>query len=131
MALAILNADGKVVTFVRDDVPPTWTPPDGCTAVPESELPPGWQRAPDTTPVPPTISARQARLWLVRNGVSLAAVDAAIGSIPDAVTRESVRVEWEYGTEVHRASEWIKTLGPALGMDDAKLDKAFREAATL
>lgn len=45
MALAILNAVGQVVTFVRDDVPPEWTPPDGCTAIPESELPAGWQHA--------------------------------------------------------------------------------------
>lgn len=43
MALAILNADGLVVTFVRDDVPEGWVPPDGCTAVPEASLPAGWQ----------------------------------------------------------------------------------------
>ena len=81
--------------------------------------------------MPTTITARQARLWLVRHGVSLAAVDAAIASIPDAVTRESVRVEWEYGTEVHRASQWIAALGPALGLDAQRLDTAFREAAGL
>lgn len=130
-SLAILDAQGRVVTFVRPDVPEGWRPPKGCTAVPDTELPAGWQRAPDTSPVPPSISARQARLWLVRNGKSLAAVDAAIQSIPDAVTRESVRVEWEYGTEVHRASQWLAALGPALGLDDATLDRAFREAATL
>lgn len=86
---------------------------------------------PAVEPVPPSISARQARLWLVQHGKPLAAVDAAIASIPDAVTRESVRVEWEYGTEVHRASQWLAALGPALGLDDATLDRAFREAATL
>lgn len=43
MAIAILNALGQVVTFVRDDVSPTWSPPEGCTAIPESELPAGWQ----------------------------------------------------------------------------------------
>jgi hypothetical protein len=45
MALAILNAAGRVVTFVRDDVPEGWTPPDGCTAIPQSELPAGWKYA--------------------------------------------------------------------------------------
>ena len=84
-----------------------------------------------TPAVPESVSARQARLWLVRHGKSLAAVDAAIASIPDAVTRECVRVEWEYGTEVHRASAWIAALGPSLGLDDAALDLAFREAASL
>ena len=130
-ALAILDGEGRVVTMVRPDVPEGWTPPEGCTAMPEDQLPAGWQYAPDTSPVPPAISARQARLWLVRHGVSLAAVDAAIASIPDTLARESCRVEWEYGTEVHRDSEWLATLGPVLGLDGAALDAAFREAARL
>jgi hypothetical protein len=45
--LAIINGAGRVVTFVRNDVPEGWTPPEGCTAVPESELPAGWQREPE------------------------------------------------------------------------------------
>lgn len=130
-SLAILDSRGRVVTFVRPDVPAGWTPPEGCTAIPADQLPPGWQRAPDESPVPTSISARQARLWLVSHGVSLASVDAAIASLADQVTRESVRVEWEYGTEVHRASPWLAALGPAIGLDSATLDAAFREAATL
>jgi hypothetical protein len=129
--LAILDSSGRVVTFVRPDVPAGWAPPEGCTAIPADQLPAGWQYAPDASPVPPVISARQARLWLIRHGIDLAAVDAAIAAIPDAVTRESVRVEWEYGTEVHRNSEWLAALGPALGLDAATLDAAFREAAGL
>ena len=81
--------------------------------------------------VPPTISPRQARLWLVQHGVTLAQVDDAIASIADTVTRETVQVEWEYGNEVHRASPWLAALGPVLGLDDTTLDQAFREAATL
>lgn len=128
-SLAIVNASGEVVTFVRPDVPPGWLPPAGCTAIPDDELPAGWQLAEDAGPVPPKISARQARLWLVRHGIGLAAVDTAIASIPDAVTRESVRVEWEYGTEVQRSSPFIEQLGPAIGLDAAAIDTAFREAA--
>jgi hypothetical protein len=128
-SLAIVNAAGRVVTFVRPDVPEGWSPPDGCTAAPADQLPTGWQYAPDDRPVPPTITARQARLWLVRHGIALAQVDAAIASIPEAITRESVRVEWEYGTEVHRSSAWLAALGPALGLDASTLDTAFREAA--
>lgn len=129
--IAILNAAGQVVTFVRPDVPPLWGPPEGCTAIPADQLPPGWQRAPDTTPVPASISARQARLWLIRHGIALATVDQTIASITDAMTRESVRVEWEYGTEVHRASQFVETLGATLGLTSERLDAAFREAATL
>lgn len=129
--LAILDAHGRVVTFVRPDVPPLWGPPEGCTAIPADQLPPGWQRAPDTTPAPPSISARQARLWLIRHGITLATVDQTIASITDAMTRESVRVEWEYGTEVHRASQFVAQLGATLGLTSERLDAAFREAATL
>jgi len=129
--LAILDSQGRVVTFVRPDVPASWSPPEGCTAIPADQLPQGWAMAPDESPVPDTVSARQARLWLVRHGVSLAAVDAAIASIPDTLARESCRVEWEYGTEVHRDSEWLATLGPALGLNGAALDAAFREASRL
>jgi hypothetical protein len=130
-SLAILDADGRVVTFVRLDAPDGWTPPEGCTAVPDSELPQGWQRAPSADPVPTSISPRQARLWLVAHGVTLAAIDETIGSITDDATRESVRVEWEYGLEVQRSSPWLSALGAALGLDDDALDQAFREAATL
>jgi hypothetical protein len=81
--------------------------------------------------VPTSISPRQARLWLVSHGVTLASIDEAIASITDDVTRESVRVEWEYGLEVQRSSPWLSALGAALGLDDDALDQAFREAATL
>ncbi len=131
MDIAIVDSRGFVQTFVRADLPDGWAPPDGCTAVSRDDLPAGWQYAPEANPVPPSISARQARLWLIRHGITLAQVDAAIASIPDAVTRESVRVEWEYGTEVHRDSQWLAALGPALGLDAATLDAAFREAAGL
>lgn len=47
MGIAVINSDGLVVTIVRDDVPEGWTPPDGCTAVPEFDLPAGWKRVPE------------------------------------------------------------------------------------
>ena len=131
MAIAILNADGLVVTFVRDDVPEGWKPPPGCSAVPEDELPAGWQYAPDDSPVPPSVTARQIRLWLVQHGISLAAVEAAIDAIPDAITRDSVRVEWEYAPYVERSHAMLVPLAQALGLTEAQVDQAFREAAGL
>jgi len=121
-----------VETFVRLDVPSTWAPGPGLLAVPDDELPDGWRMASATLePVPETITARQARLWLVQHGIALSSIDAAIASIADPVTRESVRVEWEYGADVRRASQWLAALGPALGLDGDTLDRAFREAVTL
>lgn len=89
----------------------------------------GWTIPPPL--VPETVTARQARLWLIRHGITLAQVDAVIATLPDPLTREIVRIEWEYGTDVRRSSETIASLGAALALDSAKLDQAFREAATL
>jgi hypothetical protein len=130
-SLAIVRGDGLVETFVRLDVPSTWAPGPGLLAVPDDELPAGWSMAADTSPVPESISPMQARLWLVRNGINLSDIDAAIESISDQQTRETVRVQWEYGLEVFRSSAWLAALGPVLRLDDATLDQAFREASTL
>jgi hypothetical protein len=130
-ALAIVNADGKVVTFVRPDVPAGWTPPEGCTAVPDDELPQGWEMEADSSPVPSQVSARQIRLWLVAAGVSMATVDAAIDSIPDQATRDAVRVEWEYAPHVERTHAWLVPMAAALGFTEQQIDQAFREAVNL
>ncbi len=130
-SLAIVNASNKVETFVRLDVPDGWTPPDGCTAVPDDELPAGWQHAESTNPVPQTISARQIRLWMVTNGMPLATVEATIDSIADAITRDTIRVEWDYAPYFERSHPFLVPLAAALGLDEAAVDQAFREAATL
>jgi hypothetical protein len=130
-SLAIVDQAGQVVTFVRLDVPAGWTPPDGCTAVPDDELPAGWTRAASDDPVPESVSARQIRLWLVRNGISMATIDDAIASISDQLTRDTVRVEWDYAPYVERSHPWLVPMAAALGLDDAAVDQAFREAAVL
>ena len=81
--------------------------------------------------VPATVSARQIRLWLVRHGVSLAAVDAAIAAIPDAQAREECRVEWDYAPWMERSHPLLVPLAAALGLSEAQVDEAFREAATI
>jgi hypothetical protein len=62
MAIAILNALGQVVTFVRDDLPEGWSPPDGFTAIPEAQLPAGWQREPERHDMGEVRQERNARL---------------------------------------------------------------------
>jgi len=62
VAIAICNALGQVVTFVRDDVPDGWSPPEGCTAVPEAELPAGWVREPERHDMGDVRKERNARL---------------------------------------------------------------------
>lgn len=79
--------------------------------------------------VPESVSARQIRLWLVRNGVSLASVDAAIDAIPDQLQRDSVRVEWDYAPYVERSHPMLAPLAAALGLTEQQVDQAFIEAS--
>jgi hypothetical protein len=130
-SIAVIDDAGRVVTFVRLDAPDGWAPPQGTTAIPDDELPAGWEWAADSSPVPPQVSARQIRLWLVRNGIPLATVEAAIDSITDQPTRDSVRVEWEYAPYVERSHPLLAPLASALGLDEVAVDAAFREAAAL
>ena len=125
----IVNTEGGALT-VASDVSDDFVPSPPWRVVSREELDTLREQY-EGDPVPPSISARQARLWLIRHGITLATVDQTIAAIPDAMTRESVRVEWEYGTEVHRASQFVATLGATLGLTSDRLDAAFREAATL
>jgi len=83
------------------------------------------------SPVPASVSARQIRLWLVTHGIPLDTVDATIDSIADQATRDTVRVEWDYAPYVERSHVFLVPLAAALGLDEAAVDQAFREAATL
>jgi len=131
-SLAILDSAGRVITFVRLDVPEGWVPPENCTAVPDDELPEGWEYAPpDPMSVPPQVSARQIRLWLIKHGVTLSAVESAIDAIPDTMTREMVRVEWEYAPYVERTHPMVDVIGQALNLSAAQIDAGFIEAAGL
>jgi len=82
-------------------------------------------------PVPESVSARQIRLWLVRNGVSLAQVEAAIDAIPDQLQRDMVRVEWEYAPYVERAHPMLIPLAAALGLTETQVDQAFIDASII
>ena len=90
----------------------------------------GTNQSADLTPtVPESISARQIRLWLIRHGVSLSAVDAAIDAIPDQLQRDSVRVEWDYAPYVERSHPMLVPLAAALGLTEQQVDQAFVEAS--
>ena len=84
-----------------------------------------------TPAIPASVSARQIRLWLIRHGISLAAVDAAVDGIPDQLQRDSVRVEWDYAPYVERSHPMLVPLAAALGLAEAQVDQAFVEAAVI
>lgn len=109
---------------------PGWTPrvrhPDTWALLPEST-----DDLPELPAVPASVSARQIRIWLVRHGVSLAQVDAAIDAITDPQQREECRIDWEWAPYVERSHPLLLPLAEALGLTPEQVDEAFREAATL
>lgn len=82
-------------------------------------------------PVPETVSARQIRLWLVRNGIPLSQIETAIASIEDVATREVVKIEWEYAPYIERTHPWLVPLAQSLGLTSEQVDQAFIEASTI
>ena len=81
-------------------------------------------------PVPQSVTPYQFRVALLRAGVSLAQVDAMIDALPQP-ERDEARVAWEYGLEVRRDHALVAQFAAALGLDDAAVDAAFVEDASL
>jgi hypothetical protein len=79
----------------------------------------------------PRISARQIRLWLIRNGISLQNVIDAINNIEDSITRDSTMVEWEYAPYVERNHPMLLPLAAALGLSESDIERAFNEAISI
>jgi hypothetical protein len=82
-------------------------------------------------PVPETISARQIRLWLINNGIELSQVESVINNIEDPLTRETIKVEWEYAPYIERNHSMLIPLAEALGLTQQEIDRAFLEGSNL
>ena len=128
---AYIRPDGKVQTFLRLDLPPTWKPEPGYSILPNDELSENWERYEEPQIVPQTISARQIRLWLIQNNIPLSSIDSAIDTITDPTVRDSIRVEWEYAPYVERHHPWINNLGSLLDLSSEQIDLAFIQASQL
>jgi hypothetical protein len=85
----------------------------------------------ESEPVPTSITATQIRLWLVRNGITMAQVSEAIAAIPDQQARTEAEVLWEYAPYVERTNPLVAAIAAGFNMADAAIDQAFREAAHL
>lgn len=81
--------------------------------------------------VPPTVSARQVRIWLIQNGISLSSVEASINNIEDPILKEITKVEWEYAPYIERNHPMLATLAQALGLTQEQLDQAFIQAQNI
>ena len=78
--------------------------------------------------VPESVSARQIRLWLINNGFQLIQVEQAINNIQDPISRETVKIEWEYAPYVERSHPMLIPLAQALGLTENQVDQAFIQA---
>ena len=83
---------------------------------------------PEVVQVPPSITATQIRLWLVRHNTPLASVADAINSIEDEATRTELLIRWERSPYFERGNPFINAVGSILGLDSEQIDQAFIEA---
>jgi hypothetical protein len=82
-------------------------------------------------PVPSEVSNAQAREALIRSGISIASVNAALAAIADPVEREVAVTQWEYRTTIRRDAKLVVSMAGAMNLTPSQVDDLFRLAATL
>jgi len=82
-------------------------------------------------PVPTEVSNAQAREALIRSGISIATVDAAIQEISDPTEREVAFTQWEYRDKIRRNASLVVSIAGSLGLSESQVDDLFRTASTL
>jgi hypothetical protein len=80
---------------------------------------------PPPEPVPDSVTARQIRIFLYREGL-LQSVEQMVNAADGAT-----RIEWEYGTEYHRQSPVLLGFAQAMGLTSAQLDDWFKAASKI
>ncbi|HBT70052.1 MAG TPA: hypothetical protein DEB63_19680 [Agrobacterium sp.] len=86
--------------------------------------------APEVPEVFEPITRRQLRLTLVRKGISLAGVEAAIASMPEGLQKEEAQIEWADASTFNRNHPTLLLIAAALGLTEAQVDAMWREAVT-
>lgn len=79
----------------------------------------------------PTITRRQLRLSLVRNGISLASVDAAIAGMPEGQAKTEAQIEWADAASFERLHPTLTMIGAALGLSEAQIDAMWTQASSI
>ncbi|NTE81625.1 hypothetical protein G6M12_08665 [Agrobacterium tumefaciens] len=113
-ALAGIDA-GKIVTIVG-----------GFSLV--DAPPPGDDEHPEIDPLTREVTRRQLRLTLVRNGISLAAVDNAIAAMPEGLQKEEAQIEWADAGSFSRTHPTLVMIANQLGLTELEIDAMWLEA---
>jgi hypothetical protein len=79
----------------------------------------------------PNLTARQLRLGLVRNGIPLSSVEAAIAALPDESERAEAEIEWQFASSYSRMHPLINAVGANLGLAPEQMDIMWLTATTI
>lgn len=79
----------------------------------------------------PSVTPRQLRLTLVRNGFSLTGVETAINALPDGTAKEEAQIDWEYATKFNRLDPTLLTIASALNLTDVQVDAMWDQALAI
>ncbi|UNZ50609.1 hypothetical protein [Agrobacterium tumefaciens] len=90
----------------------------------------GFEPVEPTAPLPLPITKRQLRLTLVRNGIALSTVEAAIASMPEGLPKEEAKIEWDDASTFNRNHPTLLLIAGALGLTEAQVDTMWAEAVT-
>lgn len=80
--------------------------------------------------VVPSITRRQLRLTLVRHGIPLSGVEAAIASMPEGLPKQEAQIEWADASTFNRSHPTLLLIAGALGLSEAQVDAMWAEAVT-
>lgn len=83
---------------------------------------------PAPTPSTSPLSNRQLRLGLIRHGIGLSAVAAAIAAIEDETARDEATVWWEYSDTIHWDHPMTQTLIGLMGIPLANAETMWMVA---
>lgn len=72
--------------------------------------------APSTDPADFPLTARQLRLGLIRHGITLSTVQAAISAIGDGQQRDEAQVYWEFSTVINWSHPMTQALIALVGI---------------
>lgn len=74
------------------------------------------------------ITPRQLRLALVRSGITLLSVTAALDALPDGPEKEEAEIEWEYATRYERLAPALLTIASTIGLTAEAVDTLWAQA---
>lgn len=79
----------------------------------------------------PEITKRQLRLALIRNGISLAQVEAGIAAMQEGLEKQVVEIEWQDASTFNRLHPTLLIVVTALNLIPEHVDAMWIEATTI